>query len=118
MDPIEGFIKQLHDKLPDQYKPIAEAALEVYSTRGKLTPKQHAWVLNTARFQRVAVPPEFAEVEVFNKVQPQPDQEPTEPTEPDAEAPEIEDPAEFMANRLLKTAEILIRAAEELKALD
>lgn len=65
MDQIEAFLETLLGNSPAQYKSVAQKAIDIYQGRGELTVKQHAWALRTAKLQRVAVPEQFHDVQVF-----------------------------------------------------
>jgi len=65
MDQIEAFLETLLGNSPNQYKSVAQKAIDIYQGRSELTVRQHAWALRTAKAQRVAVPEAFHTVPVF-----------------------------------------------------
>jgi hypothetical protein len=65
MEQIEAFLERLLANSPEQYRSIAQKALDIYQGRGQLTVKLKAWALRAAKAQGVAVPDAFHDLPAF-----------------------------------------------------
>src|SRR6478609_8069030 len=65
MDQIEAFLETLLENSPDQYRTIAQKAVDIYQGRCQLTVKLKAWALRAAKAQGVAVPDAFDDLPAF-----------------------------------------------------